>query len=206
MSNQQKQQPAPAPKPPAAETQKPVEQPKSEVQTSGEQGKTESQTGEQKQAPETQPKQEEKPAAAAPAPAAAPLPENKLQRDPKLPSDEFPMAAVNEPAPAKTIEGAEAALVSAIDTLLKYLLTDATHWKAGVPEVGDSWQPIYEQVLQGMRPVDGQPIEPARLLVQKHQVVLRCFGGATPKEKIVVVRVMGTKYLRSELLPWTIGK
>jgi hypothetical protein len=118
-----------------------------------------------------------------------------------LPSDTF-VHADPKPAAECKLPDASPEIIAAVDILLKYLMQGKTHWKADVPEPGDRWQPMYEHVLSGTRtdPALDKARETAR------SALVRIYPGPTQKERIAVIRVSGTTYLRAEVLPWTIGK
>jgi hypothetical protein len=120
------------------------------------------------------------PPAAPPAPAVSP-------EQPKAPAEDPPLPGL----------GAET--IAAVDTLLRHLLECKTHWKEGVPEVADTWLPLFQHVLSTDH-------VKARALVRDGQVMSRIYPGTTPREKILVVRAMGTNYVRAKVLPWTAGK
>lgn len=121
-----------------------------------------------------------------------------------LPSDAFTrtdakVAAEEAPGPAQREQ------IAAVDALVKHLFQGPGYFKAGVPEALDRWQPVYEQVLSGTRPRDGEPdLDKAREVAKK--AIMRVYAGATAKEKILIIRIPATTYLRSEIIPWTIGK
>lgn len=125
-----------------------------------------------------------------------------------LPSDQFPIGVEKAgPAEAPALPKAPSDLVAALDVLINHLMLGPTYWKAGVPEFGDRWQPIYEQVLGGQRAVAGEPnVDRAREFAKTKEVLVRIYQGATSHEKILVVRAIGTTYVKAQVLPWTIGK
>lgn len=122
------------------------------------------------------------------------------QEKTSLPSDKYESQSP-PPTPAAEIPSVPPALLEQIEVGLKHLLIDPTNWRMPVPTALDPWQPLQFAIL------DSGPDEK----VQKARdslggVYFRIYTGFVSRELLLIVRVPDTAYLRSEVLPWTIGK
>ena len=72
-----------------------------------------------------------------------------------------------------------------------------------MPEQLDRWQALAFAVMDG---TGDKKLQAVRDGLVDAPAVMRVYGGPTPRERLLVVRVLGTTYVRAEVLPWTIGK
>lgn len=125
-----------------------------------------------------------------------------MQTETALPSDKYEKTEAEAPE-SPPIPAAAPELIAALDLGLTHLLLDPTHWRVPVPEPLDAWMPVHYALLDGG---GDKEIQAARNRIATAPAMMRVYPGPTPKERLLVVRITETTYVRIEVLPWTMGK
>lgn len=140
-------------------------------------------------------------------PATTPTGESpKAPQFEKLPDDRWPLNR-QEPVDPKGDAELSAEQVTLVDKGVAFLLMSKDHWKMGVPEPLSAWTTLRELLPSGTRAQVESDIDLSALRrLLSDQIICRIYHGITSKERLLVVRCVGTKYSRMEIIPWTLGK
>lgn len=140
-------------------------------------------------------------------PATTPTGESpKAPQFEKLPDDRWPLNR-QEPVDPKGDAELSAEQVTLVDKGVAFLLMSKDHWKMGVPEPLSAWTTLRELLPSGTRAQVESDIDLSALRrLLSDQIICRIYPGITSKERLLVIRCVGTNFRRMEIIPWTLGK